>query len=112
MNRRSLFLGLSTVAAPFVIRTPGLLMPVRRVSFSRTWYAATFPCGLGDGSSWQNAAPFWQAMAKARPCDHIILTEMSGFEAGEIATSPLVQIVSRDVYRQTRTYRTIGILTV
>lgn len=31
MNRRSLLLGLSAVAAPFVIRTPGLLMPVRRV---------------------------------------------------------------------------------
>ena len=32
MNRRSLFLGLAAIAAPAVIRTPGLLMPVRRVA--------------------------------------------------------------------------------
>jgi hypothetical protein len=29
ISRRKAFLGLAAVAAPFVIRTPGLLMPVR-----------------------------------------------------------------------------------
>lgn len=50
MNRRSLLLGLSGVAAPYVIRTPGLLMPVRRVEAATPadWRAKIINSALGN----------------------------------------------------------------
>ena len=106
MNRRSLIVGLSgLIAAPAVLRL-GAHMPVRRVDRSRTWYAATRPCGLGDGSSWQNAAPFWRAMANAKAGDVVMLSEVSGAEMAY--PSLIFERTAQDIYRQTRTYNVIG----
>ena len=81
MNRRHILIGLgAALAAPAIIRTPGLLMPVRRIDLSRTWYAAPRAFGLADGSNWKNSTTIWDAGAQARPGDRVYLA--SGFYHG------------------------------
>lgn len=69
LNRRGLILGLTgLIAAPAVIRTAGLLMPVRPLG-PRTWYIT--PAGVGDGSSPANATDIASAIARAAAGDRI-----------------------------------------
>lgn len=73
MNRRHLLTGL--VAAPFVIRTAGLLMPVRRVELRRRLYVAPRSIGRGDGTAPEHAMDLGFAIAGARDGDYLIAAQ-------------------------------------